>query len=515
MPFNSAEYLQSPVDPTSSQADDMWGPSDGGWPGPQASDIAGPRAHVDPDWPPNPGGTVPWPPQWDAPPPEMHPDHPSAPVPRVRVLPTPPQRPSPGGSAAGGNAPARYRQGRPDRPGQGYRTGPVFGTGPGPGAGPAEGPAYKSGQYQARLPAQALPSPAAEGFGPAQDYTTGHGYPPARDNRNGRANPPAQRGDSRQGYPPVQGYHGGQSYLPDPRLQPDTGYLSADGYYGPGQGYPPAPGRHGGPGNGRLYAVPDSLAAGAEGMSLGSGQMVQFGGQAAGLAEPAWQGDPQDSGSFALAEQLLSNADSQAAAITQDAWSQATAIREAAEQDAAAVRHQASTIRDAAEKEVAEMRAAILSMSEQLGRLAAYVTENFAIPGGAPTALRAGGPAALVAAPPAAPAQPATRPARPATRPPGPATLPGKSVTRQPATGTRGRQVRAARKMVALLAVMVTLGVASGATELALHGVPFFIFRANGAGASETGPVENQGPGQPDAPGAHHAHQAPPAHQNK
>ena len=66
--------------------------------------------------------------------------------------------------------------------------------------------------------------------------------------------------------------------------------------------------------------------------------------------------------------------------------------------------------------------------------------------------------------------------------------------------------------MVALLAVMVTLGVASGATELALHGVPFFVFRANGAGASETGPVENQGPGQPDAPGAHHA---PPAHQNK
>jgi hypothetical protein len=64
--------------------------------------------------------------------------------------------------------------------------------------------------------------------------------------------------------------------------------------------------------------------------------------------------------------------------------------------------------------------------------------------------------------------------------------------------------------MMALLAAMVMVGAATGATELALHGVPFFIFRANGAGASETGPVENQGPGQPDAPGAHHASPAHP-----
>jgi hypothetical protein len=34
--------------------------------------------------------------------------------------------------------------------------------------------------------------------------------------------------------------------------------------------------------------------------------------------------------------------------------------------------------------------------------------------------------------------------------------------------------------------------------------MPFFVFRANGAGASLTGLKENQGPGQPDAPGAHH-----------
>jgi len=38
-------------------------------------------APTDPDWPP--GGAGPWP-QWDGPPP-LHPDHPSAPVPRVRA----------------------------------------------------------------------------------------------------------------------------------------------------------------------------------------------------------------------------------------------------------------------------------------------------------------------------------------------------------------------------------------------------------------------------------------------
>ncbi len=276
---------------------------------------------------------------------------------------------------------------------------------------------------------------------------------------------------------------------------------------------PRLPGLKRGPAGRRLYAVPDSLAAGAEDMSLDGGQIFEFGGQASGLAEPAWPGgDPRNSGSLAIAGQLLTNADSQAATITQDALSQATAIRQAAEQDAAVIRQQASAIRQAAEKEAAEMRAAILSMSEQLGRLAAYVTENFAVPGGAPTALRAGAPAALVAAPPAAPparpARPATRPARPATEPARPATKPRKSTSR-PATGTRGRQVRAARKMMALLAAMVMVGAATGVTELALHGGPFFIFRANGAGASETGPTENQGPGQPDAPGAHHA---PPAH---
>ncbi len=431
MPVSSAAYLQSPSDAVGLRSDDMRDTGD--------------------------GGAAPWPPQWDAPPPELHPDHPSAPVPRVRVSGTPPRRPDPGNFATPDNAPEHYPGGSP--------------------------------------------------YPPARNYSTGHGYPPPRDNGIGYANLPAPPGDPGPGYAPAQGYDSGRDDGPAPRIQPHPGYPAASGY-GQSQGYPQVSGPRDGPGR-RLYAVPDSYAAGPSYTSLAGGQMVPFGGRAATLAEPAWPDDPQDSGSLALAEQLLSNADSQAATITQDAWGQATAIRAAAEQDAAAIRQQATAIREAAEQEAAEMRAAVLSMSEQLGRLAAYVTDNFAIPRDTPTALRTGAPAALVAAPPVAsppvPAGPAARPAPPATRP---VAKPGKS-TAQPATGTRGRQARTARKMAAVLAVAVMVGLVSGGSELALHGGRFFIFRANGAGATETGPTENQGPGQPDAPGAQHAHPAP------
>jgi hypothetical protein len=156
---------------------------------------------------------------------------------------------------------------------------------------------------------------------------------------------------------------------------------------------------------------------------------------------------------------------------------------------------------ETAEQEAARLRAVIVSLSDQLSQMAAHLTEDLAAPATRPTRSIT------------RPARPATRHARPArltTRHARPVTKPATSTTR-PTTGAQGRQARAARKMVALLAALATVGVASGAAELALHGGPFFIFRANGAGASETGPVENQGPGQPDAPGAHHV-PAPPRH---
>ncbi len=67
-------------------------------------------------------------------------------------------------------------------------------------------------------------------------------------------------------------------------------------------------------------------------------------------------------------------------------------------------------------------------------------------------------------------------------------------------------------KMVAAFAAVSVIGAVTGTTELALHGFPFFIFRANGAGATETGPKEPVNPELPPAPSAHHrpaAHHRP------
>jgi hypothetical protein len=60
------------------------------------------------------------------------------------------------------------------------------------------------------------------------------------------------------------------------------------------------------------------------------------------------------------------------------------------------------------------------------------------------------------------------------------------------------------RKVVAAFALVFLIGTVTGVTEIAMHGFAFFVFRANGAGASVTGPTEDQGPGQPNAPGARH-----------
>ena len=54
--------------------------------------------------------------------------------------------------------------------------------------------------------------------------------------------------------------------------------------------------------------------------------------------------------------------------------------------------------------------------------------------------------------------------------------------------------------MFAALAVLATVGAIAGTAELGLHGPRFFIFRENGAGASETGLTDNQFPGHPGAP---------------
>jgi hypothetical protein len=255
--------------------------------------------------------------------------------------------------------------------------------------------------------------------------------------------------------------------------------------------------------------------------------------------------------SVRLAERVLADADQQAAAIRQEATSQAVAIREAAQQEAAEIKQRAAVeaaplreaaeqeaaqikqqaaaqvaaIREAAEREIAELRATVLAMSDELTRVATYITESLTNPGQpASSPPRQAGPQTLTtpAEPPAEtdakpPAKPdAKPPAKPQARPAGkpgakrgarPATKPAG----KPATSAKGRQISAMHKMVAAFVAVSVLGVVAGSTEIALHGLPFFVFRANGAGASLTGPKEDQGPGQPDAPSAHKTPAATPS----
>jgi hypothetical protein len=209
--------------------------------------------------------------------------------------------------------------------------------------------------------------------------------------------------------------------------------------------------------------------------------------------------------SLRMAGQVLTRADGQAAQIARRAQVDAAAMLEAAERDAAA-------IRQAAVQEAAEMRARLNSMLSELSRITEYLTESLADP-----AMAAIAPA-MVAASPAmvatAPTLPRPTPTRVAS-PPRPATGPARPGVRQ-ATKPAGRQAKAMRKFMAAFALVSVLGAVAGGSELVLHGVPFFIFRANGAGASEVGPTEPSNPpraGQPFLPGQQSAaHQKPGAH---
>jgi hypothetical protein len=70
----------------------------------------------------------------------------------------------------------------------------------------------------------------------------------------------------------------------------------------------------------------------------------------------------------------------------------------------------------------------------------------------------------------------------------------------------KGRQLRFKNRMVFAYAALLVIPLFVGVTELAMHGWPFFVFRNAGAAAGNPQHLEeNQGPGQPDAPGAHHS----------
>jgi hypothetical protein len=428
--------------------------------------------------------------------------------------------------------------GRPVTDDDDYPSWPV--TGPGGGrAGPAEPAAHPGRPLHgggAGMPQRERPEPS-----PAEHHDPGTGQamaqvPPAR-GRHVRvpAGYPGPAGDGPQRWSAQLARTAGpipQTYYDlafgDGRLQvmltetpgADSGWAAGHGARG-----------------GTMLQLPGPGAAGRQGLvSLDAGEYAH-------------------ADSARLAERVLADADQQAAAIRQEATSQAVVIREAAEQEATEIKQQAAAeaapireaaeqeateikqqaacqvtaIREAAEREIAELRATVLAMSDELSRVATYVTESLTSPGQpatsppqqagpqtlTPLAQPSAKPAARPSAEPAAepPAEPdAKPPAKPAARPAGkpgakrgagPATKPaGKPGT--PGKSAKGRQISAMHKMMAAFAALIVIGVAAGSTQIALHGVPFFVFRANGAGASLTGLKEDQGPGQPDAPGTHH-----------
>ena len=291
-------------------------------------------------------------------------------------------------------------------------------------------------------------------------------------------------------------------------------------------------------GDGRLQVVLTETPGGDPGWAAGGGNTLQLPGPGTPDQAVSWDtGDHGNADSVRVAERILADADQQAAAIRQEATSQAVAIRDAAEWEAAEIRRQAAAdtapiregaereaveirqlaeaeaavIREAAKRDAAALRAHLTAMAGEMTQVAAYVTENLTSPGlpAAPPLPQAGPhtlttPVELPVEPGAGPAiEPVSRPARaPRTRPGArPATKGGAGRGAKP----KIRQYKAMRLTSVATAALVVFAAVAGSAEIGLHGFKFFVFRAAGTGATNgDGLPENQGPGQPGAPGAHH-----------
>lgn len=213
-----------------------------------------------------------------------------------------------------------------------------------------------------------------------------------------------------------------------------------------------------------------------------------------------------DAGSVELATWIISEANQQATEIRHEARDQMAAWLADAKQEAAELvakaSEQATATLTAAELEAAEIRAAVTKLTADLGGVAAQITENL-VSLASPATKPVTRPVVRPATEPTP--EPGTRPAgKPGTRP---AARPGTRPAAKPRTGSapkgQPRQLVAIRVAAVATAVLFLFAVICGATEIALHGFPFFVFRSTGVG--ETGPTglqENQGPGQPDAPKA-------------
>jgi hypothetical protein len=454
-----------------------------------------------------------------APPAELHPDHPSAPVPRVQFpadhpsgpWPIPRGLPGPGPAGAGGRpSPAGQDQLRPlppavdDGPGS-RRSAAQSARGPGQarGSGRHQGvAATDTGGYVAAAIAgaaagqvhpdaarvqreQGLPRREANGFQrePGLPRREANGFQrepglPRREASGFQREPglPRREADGFQREPglprreadafqreqdlPRREANGFQRQA-SPGWQETTDYRRETGPFGPGPG--PASGRYQ---NGRS-AGGDSRSRTGQLRALANGGGVQ---------------------------------------VAQEAHDNAAAIREAAQLEAATITQhatgQAAAIREAAEREAAELRARLDSMLGELNRIAPSVTGSVAAPARPATAPALPGaepamPGRTRALPATAPALPGAEPGlprRPSARPAG--TAPARSATRpaelaKPRTtstrqsDTRGRQARAMRVFVWATAAALAFAAISASTEIAEHGLSFFLFREGATG--ETG----------------------------
>jgi hypothetical protein len=193
-----------------------------------------------------------------------------------------------------------------------------------------------------------------------------------------------------------------------------------------------------------------------------------------------------------IAQRMVLDAGAQAARLRRQASVQAATICEAAERETELVWQQASAqaaaIREAAEREAAQLRAAVMKLSAgPLVNLDGDVASQEAArlvgkPGTRTAGKLATKPAARLRT--GREAEPVTRPAR---RPQGPP-----------------RQLVAVRVAAAATSALFLFAVATGATELGLHGFKFFVFRSGGTGETAGSETDQQFLAQ-QAAAAHHA----------
>jgi hypothetical protein len=412
------------------------------------------------------------------PPPVMHPDHPSAPVPRVEFPADHPSGPMPAAYLPG---PPEMPQRRPGGSGRAWSPPPQ-----------APDPYYGNGDGNRWL--HAVPDGAA-----AADY------PPTM------APPSDGRAERFQ-------RQFGAGWQETTYYRHETGPIDLDPRLAAG-------GFAGGAPSG------DSLWIAGQVLTRADGQAAQIAQEAEARAAAIRQAAEREAA--AIAQQAAQRAD----AMTEHAAQRAEAITDQAAQRADAITQQATdqaaAIREAAEREAAELRARLDSMTGELGRVATYISENLAAPAMpmvAPPLVAPPMPATRPARPAIAPQMPAgaptmpdtrpdtrptrpdtrpgrpdgrpdtrpgTRPARPDTRPTGPRPAPAEKPQK------RTRQQQAMRVATYATATMFLFAAITGAAEVAIHGFKFFTFREGGVGQT-AGSETDQNFLAKEAAAAHH-----------